>query len=439
MSVFGQNCTACDITVSDNSSDLNLAAANQTVCITGNFTFTRGISFNNYATVICIDETVTFNPAYQNGIASTEYNLYGSWNMNNGNICGNCTINNYGTLSNFSAIDGTLNHFSTIPISVTNLNINSNGVLNIGDNSVFNVTGAMTNNNEIILGGTLNVSGSFTNNSDGEIENNGSISVGGAFSNNGDMCSSTCGEVTVGGSFVNNGGAGLGYDTNSNSNCGELSVCVNGGTVNNGVIGNQVTQNCPLLPCPPPTPLALDTLVLQVQQQGEQLYFKWQATQNLPRGGLFLIEESADGQNFKPIFRQPFIDTDQKDCQWHYPNPRFSKAYYRLSFASSLGVKPLSWAWATFYSPSQPPFSLFPNPTEDILKLQFADNTLLLQAFQIEILGAQGRAYRQIKAADLAQVSDNQIVINVGFLPAGLYFLRFQNATQNYILSFIKK
>ncbi len=427
--VQGQSCTTgCDIVVTDNSGgNIDVAADNQVICIQGSFTFNQGINYNNRPTTVCVSASSTFAPSFQNGIGGSgvTYNLFGSWNLGGGSVCSNCTINNFGVLTNFGTIDGTLNHQSTTPITVTNLNINGNGNLSIGASSTFTVTGAMTNNNILNIDGTLTINGSFTNNGSGEISNQGSLNVGGAFSNNGDMCSLTCGQVQVNGSFTNNGGGGLGADTDAGgADCGAINICILGGVANNGTTGSQTTIACPAAACPPPAPLPVRWLSFSLHAQAGGIVLDWQTTTE-QNNDYFAIERSLDNQKFIEIGRIQGKGDTPGTHTYSFKDQEKPKstAYYRLRQVDQDGRFSFSRVLA-YHPEGAHGMRIHPHPIRDgRLRVYVPEHFTRLS---VELWTMQGQRLWQTVAAPLR----GQVIGTVKPTLRGCYLLKIIHGTE---------
>lgn len=358
-----QSCSACDVTV-NSSTDIEITASDQVICITGSFTYTNQIDFNFNNTTVCIDDGVTFNPSVQTELGDITYDLYGTW-TNPGNISSQLTINNYGTVSSFGPLSGTFNHFSTTPISLSGgLSIIGNGVLfidtvstliangsstnsgslnvqgslqingsfgnnsdaeglSIGVSGSINVTGNVTNDSDMNIDGDLSMGGNFNNNANGSISNQGSIGVGGAYTNAGTVCSLTCGFISVGGSFQNNASAGVAFN---GADCGEIILCIGGAETNNGTYGTGLsidcTASCLLLP--------VRLTYFNAYPEEKYVTLKWKTAME-EENSFFAVERSPEGFHFEELVRLEGGGTRDTPTayQWSDPLP-LSSAYYRL-------------------------------------------------------------------------------------------------------------
>ncbi|WP_045467713.1 SprB repeat-containing protein, partial [Sporocytophaga myxococcoides] len=208
---YGQ-CSSCSVTVNvsgTSSTGITATASNQTLCITGSGTYNGIINLNYQNNVtVCVGNniTVSSSASVSNTPLTARFNNYGTWNnsMNFGSglYQSGVIYNNYGTVNTdqIQLNSNTINNYGSFNVSGSvivnsgsnintfagstmylggNLDVNSGGIVTLA--GVMGVNGSVTNNNIIRGGGGpcggLDVTGTFTNNGSGRIQNNGGLTI----------------------------------------------------------------------------------------------------------------------------------------------------------------------------------------------------------------------------------------------------------------------
>ncbi|MCR6639272.1 MAG: hypothetical protein NVV82_09870 [Sporocytophaga sp.] len=208
---YGQ-CSSCSVTVNvsgTSSAGITATAANQIVCITGSGTYNGSINLNYQNNVtLCVGNNITVSTSatVSNTPTNARINNYGTWNnsmnVGSGLYQSGVIYNNYGTVNTdqIQLNSNTINNYGSFNVTGGvivnsgsnintfagstmymggNLTVNSGGIVTLA--GVMGVGGSVTNNNIIRGGGGpcggLDVTGTFTNNGSGIIQNNGGLVI----------------------------------------------------------------------------------------------------------------------------------------------------------------------------------------------------------------------------------------------------------------------
>lgn len=440
--VLYAQCSVCDITISSSSSvNQTLNGNNQRVCITGG-TYTGTITLNGIGNSICITSAATVGAGATftlNGSNITVEN-YGVVNLSGLSLNTGGIYNNRGTTN----ISGTLNlngnpsSYNQI-LGITNLtqqfNVNTNATLNISGGT-FNQTNNSTSSNNN-SGGTIQVNGSAKLNIAGNFINNGTvnvqvgtINVGGSFTNNsGATYNSNNGLLTVGGNATNNGniqtnGAGCnkmqitGSLTNNSSGSingtagAQIDLCLTGSLTNTGSISNR-QADCT---CNVSLPITLLAFEGKYEQDLRKIKITW-LSQNDEMGNKFEIEKSTDGTSFQRVVQ---IDAIQNitPTQYNWIDevlPQTGYCYYRLKLIERVGK--VSYSPTIAIKIPLPTLQIYPNPAQTTIFIKIPNLPTLSKAY---LYNAQGTLFDELS---LIQEAQDMYRLDVRHLPQGTYNL----------------
>ena len=132
----------------------------------------------------------------------------------------------------------------------------------------------------------------------------------------------------------------------------------------------------------------------------------------------YLVERSFDGKTFELFSKQAkgiFQTVDR--------TPQYGVTYYRLKVVENDG----RYSYAPIRSvdleqKQKTAFKIYPNPTADILNIQF--NAERSQVVDFELINAIGQIVHAFRID--SKMGDNYLYLNTSFFPAGLYSLRIQ-------------
>jgi hypothetical protein len=175
-------------------------------------------------------------------------------------------------------------------------------------------------------------------------------------------------------------------------------------------------------------PCLLSTYILDFRAdcQQQNSLIKWSIAQNNDIQA-FVIEYSATGVSFEPIAEIP-LSVGQLHYTHLHEQAASSQRYYRIRQVNRDGTHDFSRIIAAnCQSENTGGLSLFPNPTKGELNLQFRAEAQL--SAQIDIIDALGR--RIYNSSSQTQIGDNNLILHLHDLPAGVYMLRLTDEAQN--------
>ena len=132
----------------------------------------------------------------------------------------------------------------------------------------------------------------------------------------------------------------------------------------------------------------------------------------------YIVERSFDGKTFELLSKQAkgiFQTIDR--------TPQYGVNYYRLKVVENDG----RYSYAPIRSvdleqKQKTAFKIYPNPTADVLNIQF--NAERSQVVDFELINAIGQIVHAFRID--SKMGDNYLYLSTGFFPAGLYSLRIQ-------------
>ncbi len=173
-----------------------------------------------------------------------------------------------------------------------------------------------------------------------------------------------------------------------------------------------------------PTALPVTLTTFEGKNADNAVFLKWQTASEL-NNDYFSIERSVDGSEFSSIgiIRGSGTRDDVSNYSFIDYHPLFGKNYYRLKqFDLDKGFA-YSKIIVIDYVDESGGVALFPNPTNGELNLYFnhipSDNSVVF------IHSTNGQLLAQF---DLANIENQQLVINVANYPKGTYFVKIIEA-----------
>jgi Secretion system C-terminal sorting domain len=132
----------------------------------------------------------------------------------------------------------------------------------------------------------------------------------------------------------------------------------------------------------------------------------------------YIIERSFDGKTFDFLNKTPkgtFSTTDE--------TPQYGVNYYRLKMVENDGKSSFSpIRTVIFESDKKAEFKIYPNPTNDILNIQF--ETYKEQSAEIELFDNLGRMVHFYRFN--TRLGNNQLLLNAKRFVAGQYILKIK-------------
>ena len=162
--------------------------------------------------------------------------------------------------------------------------------------------------------------------------------------------------------------------------------------------------------------------------KGNENILDWNTASEI-NSSRFVIQKSKDGQNFTDIgtVKAAGTSTTAQSYVFTDTNPYVGINYYRLNQVDMDGKEEFSKIVSVVWmSEGQHIFSIYPNPTQDILTV---DHTGTVETF--EIVNTLGQIIKTIKPTG----NTGQTEIKTTELISGIYFLR---VNQNEIVRFVK-
>ncbi|MFN8307418.1 MAG: T9SS type A sorting domain-containing protein [Ferruginibacter sp.] len=147
----------------------------------------------------------------------------------------------------------------------------------------------------------------------------------------------------------------------------------------------------------------------------------------------FDIEKSVDGFNFSTIGTVPAKNTPGiLSYSFTDNNATGKKQFYRLKIKSMAGEVDYSNISVLQYN-SAAEILVFPNPTTDVLQLQLNAS---YERMNVQIINNKGQTVKQLNGLSS---TNNVLLISVGNLPAGHYWLHLQSGADKQTLRFLKQ
>ncbi len=149
----------------------------------------------------------------------------------------------------------------------------------------------------------------------------------------------------------------------------------------------------------------------------------------------FVVERSADGQNFSPILKTNGAGATAEILYFNEldKNPLPGENFYRLKWVTKNGNANFSEIRKIeMPEPSDPFFAVVPNPAHDFTNLVFSKNIASANAATLQICDGTGRLVltKQLKNSDLQQ----PFQINLGGFSNGVWFLKFKPEGQREVV-----
>ncbi len=169
-------------------------------------------------------------------------------------------------------------------------------------------------------------------------------------------------------------------------------------------------------------PLAFSLIYLKAKYQNRQVLLNW-ATASETDNSYFDLERSADGKHFTTITQVPGSGNSQVKREYGYADlqPLAGTNYYRLKQVNEAGRPVYSYIVAVNTSdPASATMRVFPNPTSGNISLAFkapAENNYFLLVNDMSGRTIQRKLIHCMQGL-------NQINIDLGKMPAGMYSLR---------------
>ena len=132
----------------------------------------------------------------------------------------------------------------------------------------------------------------------------------------------------------------------------------------------------------------------------------------------YLVERSFDGKTFELLTKQAKGTFQTVDS-----TPQYGVNYYRLKVVENDGRYSYSPIRSVNLEQKQKTaFKIYPNPTADILNIQF--NVERSQVVDFELINTVGQIVHAFRID--SKMGDNYLYLNTNFFPAGLYSLRIK-------------
>ncbi|MEO6705669.1 MAG: T9SS type A sorting domain-containing protein, partial [Ginsengibacter sp.] len=148
-----------------------------------------------------------------------------------------------------------------------------------------------------------------------------------------------------------------------------------------------------------------------------QAKLKW-TTASETNNKEFIVSRSADGKSFTEIGRVAGAGSSSilKDYVFYDTNPGSGINYYRLEQMDVDGMITIHGIRIVRFSLSTDVIKLYPNPTKNTLKIEFAAGKYQ----SLELVGNNGQVLQRIQLS----IIENQKIINLSNQALGVYFVR---------------
>lgn len=250
--------------------------------------------------------------------------------------------------------------------------VNGNATLTNAPNTRIKVGGDYQNNGTTINSGTIEVTGNFTNNGGGVYTNNYGTSIFGNFMNNGTINGDNvgCNTFTVSGNnVVQNGGGSM----SNNDFCAYRFPGSNFST-NNGSTGNTTYCTCSNTV----TPLPIVLTAFAATCDAGDVRIDWTTATEI-NNSFFTIWRSNDAANWETVTAVQGAGNSNQTLNYTYTDarPLDGVSYYRIQQTDYDGKSetfaPVGVSCGA--KTAEPEWSVYPNPTTDILKIAVVSNT----------------------------------------------------------------
>jgi hypothetical protein len=135
----------------------------------------------------------------------------------------------------------------------------------------------------------------------------------------------------------------------------------------------------------------------------------------------YIIERSTDGKSFDFLKKHDKTDLFSQD-----ETPQYGVNYYRLKIVENDGEVTYSPIKSIDFRKSQMlDIKVYPNPTTDILNIQFNSETT--QAVDFELFNVVGQLVHSYQLA--GKMGSHQLFLRTGAFPKGLYSLRIKQGS----------
>ena len=170
-------------------------------------------------------------------------------------------------------------------------------------------------------------------------------------------------------------------------------------------LGNGASLDCTVLP------IELTSFKAEVVQDVVQL--EW-VTATEENNDVFVVERSADGEEFHPIGEVDGAGTSHQDTHYAFVDrsPLQATSYYRLKQVDLDGASGYSDVRSVFLRNGLGPLLLVPNPGNELMRVLLPDNAA---GAWVRVIDATGRVVLGSWAIG------DQLVLNTSALPRGLY------------------
>jgi hypothetical protein len=173
--------------------------------------------------------------------------------------------------------------------------------------------------------------------------------------------------------------------------------------------------------------LPLDLLRFEAEKRQQTAVLSWEVAQEKAHS-VYHLQRSSNGLSFETIGQ---VAAQQRSQGASYvfvdEQPTQGYNYYRLLEVEADGSTDLSPVRALYFEATSPSWQLYPNPAKDQAQLQWS--TGLEQDTKIELSNALG----QVVLQNLATQGTTQWNLDLSNLPAGSYWLRWQDQTVKLI------